>query len=88
MAGSAPDFAAQYAVQNHHGNGDEYRNVLKGFFAEHADVLQVGKAQHDRQDAQGDDDRIDKTLFVSHYGIPEKPVKSKGADVGAWSRRD
>src|SRR3954470_14640010 len=73
---SALYLAPQYAVEHDDSHRNKDRDVLKSLFAEHADILQMGKAKHDRQHAQGDDDRINQTLFVGHYGIPEN--RSKG----------
>ncbi|RMV13603.1 hypothetical protein ALP12_04710 [Pseudomonas savastanoi pv. phaseolicola] len=63
------DLAAHDPVKNHDQYGHADCDVLKGFFGDDTAVLQVRQAQHDRQNAEGDQNRVNQTLLVGHNGF-------------------
>ncbi|RMP38379.1 hypothetical protein ALQ23_04565 [Pseudomonas syringae pv. antirrhini] len=62
----ALDLATHDPVEYHDQYGHADGNVLKGLFSDDAAVLQMRQAEHDRQNAEGDQKRVNQTLFVGH----------------------
>ncbi|RMS07370.1 hypothetical protein ALP73_101895 [Pseudomonas coronafaciens pv. garcae] len=62
---------------------DQYRHadcdVLKGLFGDSTGVLQMRQAKHDRQNAKGDQNRVNQTLFVGHNSFLEAHERAVGA---------
>ncbi|RMR51069.1 hypothetical protein ALP85_102325 [Pseudomonas syringae pv. syringae] len=65
----ALDLATHDAVEDHHQHRHADCNVLKGLFGDGTAVLQMRQAQHDRQNAEGDQNRVNQTLLVGHNGF-------------------
>ncbi|KPX50273.1 hypothetical protein ALO68_102116 [Pseudomonas syringae pv. helianthi] len=63
------DLATHDPVEDHDQNGHADGDILKGLFSNSTTVLQVRQAQHDRQNAEGDQNRVNQTLLVGHNGF-------------------
>ncbi|RML74016.1 hypothetical protein ALQ91_102038 [Pseudomonas syringae pv. syringae] len=65
----ALDLAPHDAVEDHYQHRNADGDVLKGLFGDGTAVLQMRQAQHDRQNAEGDQNRVNQTLLVGHNGF-------------------